>query len=111
VFRAVDVRAEGDAVVVDLVDRGEREHLEPAGVGEDRPIPRGELVESTGQADHLEARAQVEVIRIAEDDPGVERLGAQLVGGHRLDRAERPDRHEHRRRDVPRGVCRIPARA
>ena len=100
VLAAVDVRAERDAVVVDLVDRGEREHLEAAGVGEDRPVPRGEPVQPARGLHHLEPGPQVQVIRVAEDDPRVERRRAQLVGGHRLDRPERADRHEHRRRDV-----------
>src|SRR5262245_51246869 len=40
------------------------------------------------------------MIGVAEDDAGVERFGAQLVGGHRLDGAGGADRHEHRCRDV-----------
>ena len=35
--RAVEVRAEPDAVVVDLAQRGEAEDLKAAAVGEDRP--------------------------------------------------------------------------
>ncbi len=100
VLGAVDVRAERDAVIVDLVDRGEREHLKAAGVGEDRAIPRREAVQTARRLDHLEARAQVQVVRVAEDDPRVDRRRAQPVGGHRLDRAGGADGHEHRRRDV-----------
>ncbi len=100
---AIDVRAERDAVVVDLIDRREREHLKPAGIGEDRAIPRGKPMEAAGGADHLEAGSQIEMIRVAEDDPRVERIGAELVRGHRLDGAGGADGHEHRRRDVTAG--------
>jgi hypothetical protein len=90
---------------VNLVDAGEREHLEAARVGEDRPLPAGEPVQAAGGADDLEARAQVQVVGVAEDDPGVEGRRLELAGGHGLDRALGADRHEHRQRDrAARGV-------
>ncbi len=44
--RAVDVRAEVDAVVGDLVDPGQREDLVAAAVGQDRPIPGRKTVQA-----------------------------------------------------------------
>ncbi len=47
---AVVDRPEGDAVVVD--PGVEREHLEPAGVGEQMPVPTGEPVQAAEGLDH-----------------------------------------------------------
>ncbi len=91
----VDV-AERDAVVVDARDRvAQREDLEPAGVGEDRPVPRHEAVQAAEVADQLVAGAEVQVVRVAEQDLRAE--VAHLVRVERLDGPLRPDRHEDRR--------------
>ena len=95
--RAVDVTAELDAVLVHLAQSFEREHLEAAGVGEDRTVPRHEAMESTEVANDVVTRPEVQVIRVREDHPGA---GArEVLRVERLDRAERSDRHEHRRLD------------
>ena len=97
--RAVVDRAERDAVVVDPHERvAEREDLEAAGVGEDRPVPAGERVQSTELLDHVLARAEMEVVRVAEDHVGAER--AHLGGSERLDGGLRADRHERGRPDL-----------
>jgi hypothetical protein len=95
--RAVDVALELDAVLVHGAQRGEREHLEAAGVGEDRPVPLHELVQSAELAHEVVAGTQMQVIRVGEDHLRVHR--AQVVGVERLDRGERPHRHERRRVD------------
>ena len=48
----------------------EREHLETAGIGEDRPVPAREAVQAAVRLDDLEAGPQVEMERVAEDDVG-----------------------------------------
>ena len=66
--------AERDAVVVDARDRvAQREDLVAAGVGEDRPVPLHELVQPAELVDHVLARAEVQVVRVAEDDLRAER--------------------------------------
>src|SRR3546814_9597397 len=66
-----------------------------ARVGEDRPVPAREAVQSAVCLDHLQPRPQVQVEGVAEDDFGAQR--AHLVGQHALDRAVGADRHEGRR--------------
>jgi hypothetical protein len=46
----------------------QREHLEAAGIGEDRAVPARETVQAAVRLDDLEARPQVQVEGIAEDD-------------------------------------------
>jgi hypothetical protein len=99
-LRAVVDVSERDAVVVDARDRvAQREDLEPAGVGQDRPVPAHERVQSAELADHVVARPEMQVIRVAEQDlrPEV----AHLVRVQRLDRPFRADGHEHGRPNLP----------
>jgi hypothetical protein len=51
--------------------------------------------------DHLVARAEVQVVRVAENDLRADRT--QLVGVEALDRPFCPDRHERGRLHLP--VC------
>ena len=46
VLAAVDVAPEAHALLVELAQRGEREDLVAAAVGEERPVPAGEAVEA-----------------------------------------------------------------
>ena len=73
------------------------EHLEAARVGEDRARPAHEAVQPAERRDPLRARAQHQVIGVAEDDPRAQPL--ELGGRQRLDGGLRADRHEHRRLD------------
>ena len=78
--------AERDAVVVDREQRvAQREDLEAARVGQDRAVPAGERVQPAELLDHVLARAEVEVVGVAEDHVRAER--AHLVGMERLDGA------------------------
>ncbi len=70
VVRAVEVALEGDAVVVDLAQLAERHDLEPARVGQDRPVPGHEAVQAAEAGDALVAGPQVEVVRVGQDDRG-----------------------------------------
>ena len=70
--RAVGRRGEGHALLGDLAAVRQREHLEAAGVGEDRPVPAREAVQAAVRLDHFQARAQVQVEGVAEDDLGAE---------------------------------------
>ena len=94
---AVDRRRESDAVFADLAQRAEAEHLEAARIGENRPLPAHEAVQPAVRRDDVDARAQPQVKRVAQDDLRAD--VEQFVGRHRLDRAVGADRHEDRRVD------------
>ena len=69
----VDV-AERDAVVVDRGERvAQREDLEAAGVGQDRPVPAHEAVQAAELGDQLVAGPEVQVVGVAEQDLRPER--------------------------------------
>ena len=71
--RAVDMRAEGDALLVELAQLRQRHDLEAAGIGQDRMRPADELVQAAEPRHALGARPQHQVIGVAEDDVGAER--------------------------------------
>ena len=95
--RAVQVRTELDAVLLDLADFREAENLEAAAVGQNRPVPIHELVQPAGGADDVEAGPDVQVIGVAEND--LRAHLAEFARVERLDAALRADGHEHRRLD------------
>ena len=98
-FRAVDMAAEGAALLLDFAAVGQREDLETAAVGEQGALPAVELVQSAGGTQYLHAGAQVEVVCVAEDDFGVDLL-AQFALVYGLDAAGGAHGHEDRGRDV-----------
>ncbi len=97
VERAVEVAAEGDAVLVDDPQVAQRDDLEAARIGQDRAVPAHESMEAAESRDPLMARSQVEVVRVRQDDRGPDL--ADVVGRQRLDRGVGADRHELRRLD------------
>lgn len=96
--RAVDVALESHAVVVDVVHRRQAEHLKAAAVSEDRAVPAHEAMQAAHVANEFAAGAQVQVIRVGED----QRRGdcGEVARGHRLDGRLCPNRRKHGRRDV-----------
>ncbi len=64
---AVEVRAEGDAVLVQLAQRGQRHDLEAAAVGQDRAGPVHEPVQAAEPLDPVGAGPQHQVVGVAED--------------------------------------------
>ena len=84
----------------------ERDDLEAARVGEDRPVPAHEAVEAAEPRDPLVARTQVEVVGVGQDD---RRAGVlEVVGVEGLDGGVRADRHEGRRLHDPVGQLQAP---
>ena len=75
-----------------------REHLEAAGVRDDRPPPAHELVEAAEARDQLVAGLEEEVEGVAEDELVAQLLHLGRV--QRLDRAGRGKRNEGRSTDV-----------
>jgi hypothetical protein len=91
------VRAELDAVLGHLSHLREAEHLVAAAVGENRVRPPDEAVQPARARDHIVARTQVQVVRVAENDL---RAGVlEIAMRDRLDGAARAHGHEHRRLD------------
>ena len=94
---AIEVRLEVHAGIGDPPASLEAEDLVAAAVGEHRARPADEAVQAAAPGDQVFARAQVQVIGVAEDDPGA---GVdQVLLRQCLDRALRADRHEDRRLD------------
>jgi hypothetical protein len=70
--RAIEMRAEFDAVRFYFSNGREAEDLEAPAVGEDREGPIDEVVKATGSADDVHPGANVEVIGVSEDDLSTE---------------------------------------
>jgi len=94
----------GAAAALDLVGDaavGEREDLEAAGVGDDRPLPVHEPVQAARSRNPLRPRRDEQVVGVAEDQ-----LIAELDHLRRLQPPDRPlrrQRDESRRLDRPVG--------
>jgi hypothetical protein len=80
--RAVDGRTELDAGLGDFSELREAEHLEAAGVGEDRPVPAHEAMQSAELAHQAVPRPEKQVIGVGEHDLGAG--GAEVIGPERL---------------------------
>ncbi|MND51056.1 hypothetical protein D3C80_420350 [compost metagenome] len=91
---AVDRRSEGHALLLDLAHRAQAEHLETAGVGQNRAFPLHEIVQVAVLLDHFRARAQPQVEGVAQNDFSASRL--DIPWQHALDRAVGAHRHESR---------------
>ena len=63
---AVHMRVERDALFLDLAQRRERKHLEPAAVREDRAVPSCETVQTAEFTDQLVARTHMQMVRVAQ---------------------------------------------
>ena len=94
VAAAVEVRAEVDALVGDFAQLSQAVDLEAAGVGEHGARPADEAVQAAHAADGFVARAEVEMVGVAEDDLCAEGFERVLRNG--FDRACGADGHEDR---------------
>ena len=65
---AVEVRGKGHALLGDLAQLCEAEHLESAAVGEDGAVPAGELVQTAHLCHQLVAGTQMQMVGVAEHD-------------------------------------------
>ena len=86
------------ALLLNLAQAGKREHLESAGIGEDRLIPAHEFVQPARLFDQILAGADMQVIGIGEDDLRTDFI--QFARGHALDGRLCADRHEDRGLDI-----------
>ena len=94
------MRGKMHALLLDLPQTREGKYLEPAGVRQDRPIPRHELMQAAELLDHFIAWTKVQVICVGQLDLRPNLL--QIRRAQRaLDRALRADVHKDRRLHRP----------
>ncbi len=94
VERTVEVAPKGDPVVIHDPQIAERDDLEPTRIGQDRPVPVHEPMETAEPRDPLVPGAQVEVVRVGQDDRRAR--GPQVIRCQCLDRGVRAHGHELR---------------
>ena len=90
---AIQVETELHALFTDLAV-GQREYLEPAGIGEDGLVPTHQSVQTAMTFDQLRAVGQTQVVGIGEHHLGAG--GRHLIGRGAFDRGLGTDRHEGR---------------
>src|SRR5690554_1776078 len=93
------MRTEDDPLLFHLGQGGEAENLKTPAVGEDRPWPVHEGMESAGFLDDLAPRPQVKVVGVGQDNREADLL--QVGGSQGLYRGLGTHRHKNRRRDLP----------
>ena len=93
-FAAVERRTKAYPLLGDATQALQAEHLEAAGIGEERLLPMHETVQPAMRGDDGRPGTQHEVEGVGENDLGAQ--SCELLGRHRLDRAIGADRHECR---------------
>jgi len=96
---AVEVGAEGHALVLDLAQLRQRHDLEAAGIGENRVWPIHEAVQAAELGDAFGARPQHQVIGVGKHHVGA--ACAHRLGREALHRCLGADRQERRGGDCP----------
>ena len=79
---------EGHALLLDLAQSRQREHLKSTGVGQHRAVPAHELVQTAHLANDLVARTNVQMIGVGQLDLAAELLEVERIDSA-LDRARR----------------------
>ena len=102
-LRAVNVRAELHALFAQLADAGKREYLEAA-IGQHRTVESVELMESASPLDDVQSGAQVEVVRVSQDNLSLD-VVLQFVKMHAFHRTQCAHRHEDRGLNLPVVCC------
>ena len=95
--RTIDVVLKIDALFRDLAQLRQRENLVTAAVGQDRPIPIHEPMQSAEFSNHVEPRPNEQMIRVPENDLRLQLN--QLARADRFHAPLRPHRHKRRRLD------------
>ena len=104
---AIEMRAEGHSLVLDLAQLRERHDLVAAGIGQNCARPAHECVQPAERRDALGARPQHEVIRIGKHNVGPD--CPHRVRCEAFDRRLRADRQERGRGDAAVRGCHFPA--
>lgn len=100
VLAAVDVRAKLGALFAQLADARKGEHLEATAVGQHRAVEAVELVQAARLLQHVEARTEVQVVGVAQNDLRLDVL-LQFSQVHTFDGAHSAYRHEDGSFDLP----------
>ena len=103
-LRSVNVRAELHALFAQLADAGKREYLEAAAIGQHRTVESVELMESASPLDDVQSGAQVEVVRVSQDNLSLD-VVLQFVKMHAFHRTQCAHRHEDRGLNLPVVCC------
>ena len=99
-FRPVDVRTETAPFLGDFTALGQRKDLKTAAIGQYRPLPPAETVQTAGPFEDFGARPQVQVIGIPQNDLRAH-LPLQVAVENALDASDRSYGHKNRRFDRP----------
>ena len=91
----VNMAGKGDALLLDLPQRGQRKHLKAAGVRQNRAIPIHKFMEAAHLAHHFVAGPQMKVIGVRQLDLTADRLQVQCRHAA-LDSRLCTDIHEYR---------------
>ncbi len=83
-----------DALLSNLAELCEGEYLKAAAIGEDRTVPRHEMMEPSEAGNELFSGPYMEVVGIAENNLRAE--PTKFLGGHGFDGRLGADRHEDR---------------
>src|SRR5262249_18637291 len=94
---AIEMRLKLGAVFRDDSPAGEAVDLEPSAVGENRSMPGGESMQPAQPSNDFRARAQHQVVGVAQDDLRADSL--EVIGCDCLDASRCPYGHECRRLD------------
>ena len=68
----VQVGVEGNALLGDLAQLGQAEHLEPTAVGQDGTVPLSEFVQTAHLGHQLITGAQMQMVGVAQHDLGTD---------------------------------------
>jgi hypothetical protein len=96
--RTIDMALKFDPMLLDSAQPLQGEHLETTRVGEHRAVPGGEPVQSTHRLHDVLARAEMQVVGVAQDDLGAG--AADITRAEPADHGVSTDRHERRRSHV-----------
>lgn len=95
--RAIQVRAECDALVRHVLEVAQAEDLEAARVGQNRAGPRHESMKAAHSPNQLMPGPQIEMVGVGEQNLNVETF--EVLLGLAFDGRGRADGHERRRLD------------
>src|SRR5919198_4160416 len=96
-----------NALVRDLTQGIQAEHLKATGIGENRPRPGHEAVQPTHALNALVSRAKKQMVRVRKDNAGVQ-ICFEVPRRESFDSALRAHGHEYRRLDRAVGSMELP---
>src|SRR5262245_60410847 len=103
---AIEMRPKCHAIFTDAAQLAVAEHLKATTVGEHRTVPRDEAVQAAQFVNELVTRPEIQVVSVAKDDLGAQRL--EVLLGNGLNCTCRAHRHEYGSRDLAMCGCDLP---